>query len=161
VNDLGAAGLVTFRLGEREYATPLAEVREVVRLQGLADMPGMRPPLAGVLDLRGSALPVLDLRPGVDRGARGDVLVIDRGSSPAVDGDVASSGQVGVAVDQVRAVVSTADLPRAGAADRAVLPDYVVDVLRGERGVVLLVDLEAMVAAVRQPVPAGQPQPVV
>ncbi|HVM26227.1 MAG TPA: chemotaxis protein CheW [Mycobacteriales bacterium] len=161
MNDLGAAGLVTFRLGEREYATPLAEVREVVRLQGLADMPGMRPPLAGVLDLRGSALPVLDLRPGVDRGARGDVLVIDRGSSPAVDGDVASSGQVGVAVDQVRAVVSTADLPRAGAADRAVLPDYVVDVLRGERGVVLLVDLEAMVAAVRQPVPAGQPQPVV
>ncbi len=57
-------GLVTFRVGSREYATPLADVREVVRLQGLADLPGMRPPLAGVLDLRGTALPVLDLRVG-------------------------------------------------------------------------------------------------
>ena len=52
-----SAGLVTFVLGEREYATPLSSIREVVRLEGLADLPGMTPPLAGVIDLRGSALP--------------------------------------------------------------------------------------------------------
>ena len=60
------SGLVTFRLGDREYATPLADVREVVRLEGLVDLPGMPPPLAGVLDLRGAALPVLDLRPAAN-----------------------------------------------------------------------------------------------
>ena len=48
------SGLVTFRLGEREYATPLSDVREVVRLEGLADLPGMSPPLAGVVKPRGS-----------------------------------------------------------------------------------------------------------
>jgi chemotaxis signal transduction protein len=146
-------GLVSFRLGAREYATPLAEVREVVRLQGLADLPGMRPPLAGVLDLRGSALPVLDLRPVA--GGRGDVLVLERGGTPADPvrdgfGAAGTGGAVGVAVDQVRAVVPAGALPSAGTADRAVLPPYVLDVLRGAHDVVFLVDLPGMVEACRR-----------
>jgi diadenylate cyclase len=74
------SGLVTFVLGERDYATPLSSIREVVRLEGLADLPGMTKPLAGVLDLRGTALPVLDLRVGATADARGDVLVMEGGS---------------------------------------------------------------------------------
>jgi purine-binding chemotaxis protein CheW len=132
------SGLVTFRLGDREYATPLDDVREVVRLEGLVDLPGMAPPLAGVLDLRGTALPVLDLRPAPGDG--GDVLVVERGGAELV----------GVAVDRVRAVVRADELTVAGGADRGVLPDYVVDVLRGADGVVFLVDLHAMVEASRR-----------
>jgi purine-binding chemotaxis protein CheW len=136
-------GLVTFRLGARDYATPLVEVREVVRLQGLADLPAMRPPLAGVLDLRGAALPVLDLRP--DRNAsRGDVLVVQGDGEP-----------VGVAVDRVRAVVDSGALVPAGGTDRGVLPDYVVDVLRGPDGPVFLVDLSRMVDAARAGTPTS------
>ena len=145
--------LVTFRLGSRDYATPLAEVREVVRLQGLADLPGMHPPLAGVLDLRGSALPVLDLRPVP--GERGDVLVVDRAGGALLDG-APESGPVGVAVDAVQAVVRADELaPAGGHSD--VLPSYVVEVLRGADGVVFLVDLHRMVEAARTPEPA-QPQ---
>jgi purine-binding chemotaxis protein CheW len=138
-------GLVTFALGQREYATPLAAVREVVRLENLADMPGMEPPLAGVLDLRGSALPVLDLRIGATAEDRGDVLVLERGQAEG-------GAQVGVAVDRVRAVVAREELPAAGAgADEGVLPSYVVEVLRGKDGPVFLVDLEQMVDAARGP----------
>ena len=138
------SGLVTFALGRREYATPLASVREVVRLENLADMPGMEPPLAGVLDLRGTALPVLDLRVGAGPDTRGDVLVLERGQA---DGEAA----VGVAVDRVRAVVGRDELPAAGAAaDEGVLPTYVVEVLRGKDGPVFLVDLEQMVDAARR-----------
>ena len=145
-------GLVTFRLGAREYATPLADVREVVRLQGLADLPGMTPPLAGVIDLRGTALPVLDLRLG-NRDGRGDVLVLERAGSDGSEGLVDGS-TIGVAVDQVRAVVSAGELAPAGASpDQGVLPSYVVEVLRGPDGVVFLVDLARMVDSVR-PVPA-------
>ncbi len=132
-------GLITFSLGQRDYATPLAAVREVVRLEGLADLPGMAPPLAGVLDLRGVALPVLDLRVGAAADDRGDVLVLDRAGS--------ESG-VGVAVDRVRAVVDRSELPSSGAgAEEGVLPSYVVEVLRGKAGPVFLVDLEQMVDA--------------
>lgn len=135
------SGLVTFVLGERDYCTPLASVREVVRLQGLADLPGMEPPLAGVLDLRGTALPVLDLRIGATRESRGDVLVVER------DGNL-----VGIAVDRVRAVVAREELPPAGTGDgdAGVLPAYVMDVLRGPGGPVFLVELEAMVDSVRK-----------
>ena len=137
------SGLVVFRLGERDYATPLAAVREVVRLEGLVDLPGMTPPLAGVLDLRGTALPVLDLRPAAEPGARGDVLVLQEpvGSCEA--------GTVGVAVDQVRAVVADGELPTAGTAEAGVLPAYVVEVLRGPDGVVFLVDLVQLLASAR------------
>ena len=138
-----SSGLVTFRLGSREYAADLASVREVVRLTGLADLPGMTPPLAGVVDLRGSALPIMDLRTG-ERAARGDVLVLERPGGP-----------VGVAVDQVRAVVD--ELPSTGAesgvvggsgGQDSVLPSYVLEVLRGPLGPVFLVDLAVMLAAV-------------
>ncbi|MGB8650946.1 MAG: chemotaxis protein CheW [Mycobacteriales bacterium] len=135
-----SSGLVTFALGEREYATPLSSVREVVRLEGLADLPGMTPPLAGVLDLRGTALPVLDLRLG-DRDARGDVLVLE-----GADGQL-----LGVAVDRVRAVVEEGELGVGGAAGDE-LPDYVVEVLRGTAGPVFLVDLTRMVDSARRAV---------
>lgn len=124
--------LVTFRIGERDYAARLGDVREVVRLQGLADLPGMAPPLAGVLDLRGSALPVLDLR--LTAGPGGDVLVLEQeGQDP-----------VGVAVDAVSSVVGDGELP-ASADGTGELPSYVLDVLRGQRGPVFLVDLRGMV----------------
>lgn len=142
-------GLVTFRLGAGEYATPLQDVREVVRLGALADLPGMTPPLAGVLDLRGTALPVMDLRVGAGPGTRGDVLVLERGHADGTEGLVDGSS-VGVAVDEVRAVVGPGELPPAGAAaQEGVLPTYVTEVLRGPSGVVFLVDLAAMLDSAR------------
>lgn len=132
--------LVTFRLGGREYATTLVDVREVVRLQGLTDLPGMTAPMAGVIELRGATLAVLDLRPAAAPGEPGDVLVMERRS----DGS-----PVGIAVDQVRAVVASEELAVAGVPGRdEALPAYVVGVLRGPHGVVFLVDLPCMVAAV-------------
>jgi purine-binding chemotaxis protein CheW len=134
-----SGGLVTFVLGERVYATPLSAIREVVRLEGLADLPGMQPPLAGVLDLRGTALPVLDLRVGADAQTRGDVLVMESGDEDNL---------VGVAVDRVRAVVGAEELGQAGAAGDE-LPAYVIEVLRGSSGPVFLVDLPLMVESAR------------
>ncbi len=57
-------GFVTFRLGDRQFACRLDEVREVVRLEGLDVLPGMTPPISGLLELRGTPLPVVDLRVG-------------------------------------------------------------------------------------------------
>jgi len=137
------SGLVTFVLGERDYATQLSSVREVVRLEGLADLPGMTPPLAGVLDLRGTALPVLDLRLGTTADSRGDVLVLESNGPDHL---------VGVAVDRVQAVVAESDLTASGTATDE-LPSYVVEVLRGARGPVFLVDLPRMVEAARKVAP--------
>jgi chemotaxis signal transduction protein len=133
-------GYVTFRLGEREFAAALDGVREVLRLEGLAALPGMVPPMAGVVELRGSPLPVMDLRP--DASVRGDVLVL-------ADGDDA----IGVAVDGVIAVRDVSELRSgSGSAVPGGLPSYVVEVLRdtGMDKPVLLVDLRRMLDLSRQ-----------
>ena len=140
---------VAFQLDGRDLATRIELVREVVRLSELVTLPGMTPPLAGVLDLRGTALPVLDLRIGATADDRGDVLVLERDAADGTDGLVDGS-TVGVAVDQVRAVVAPGELAPAGASpDQGVLPSYVVEVLRGADGVVFLVDLVRMVDSAR------------
>lgn len=127
-----AAGYVLFRLAERRFAAPLDEIREIVRLTGLESLPGAQPPLAGVINLRGVPLPVLDVR-GAASTTHGDVLVM------TVDGDA-----VGVAVDEVCAVLSSDDLP-AGEPPAKTLPAYVVGVRHHSGDPVLLVDLRRMI----------------
>jgi chemotaxis signal transduction protein len=126
-------GYVMFRLGQRTFATSLDDVREIVRLGGLERLPGVQPPLAGVIELRGAPLPVLDVRGPDAPDDHGDVLVLD------VDEDA-----VGVAVDQVLAVLPADALPELTDKPAKVLPSYVVGVRSSKDGPVLLVDLEKM-----------------
>lgn len=127
---------VTFALDGQRYAARIDELREVVRLADLAVLPGMRPPVVGVLDLRGTSLPVVDVRrhPSPDRG---DVLVVG-----------ATEQEFGLACDPGTDVAGDDEFvreagPAGGEAGRA-LPPYVQGVLRGEHGAVFLVDVRRM-----------------
>jgi chemotaxis signal transduction protein len=126
-------GYVMFRLANRTFATSLDDVREIVRLSGLERLPGVQAPLAGVIELRGAPLPVLDVRGPDAPEDQGDVLVLE------VDGDA-----VGVAVDQVLAVLAADALPELTDRPAKVLPSYVVGVRSSADGPVLLVNLEKM-----------------
>jgi chemotaxis signal transduction protein len=131
-----SSGYVLFRLGEHTFATPLDAVREIVRLSGVERLPGTTAPLAGVLVVRGMPLPVWDVRrqdPGVTPA--GDCLVVE------VDGD-----SLGVAVDEVIAVLQPDELGEAEAAGRA-LPSYVTAVRRHGEVPVLMVDLHLLLDA--------------
>jgi purine-binding chemotaxis protein CheW len=130
------AGYVLFRLSEQTFALSLADVREIVRLGGLERLPGSRPPLAGIIVLRGNPLPILDVRAPGAGDDNGDVLVMDFAGDP-----------VGIAVDAVLAVVPDSALPEATEPPAKTLPSYVVGVRRGASGPVLLVDLERLLDA--------------
>jgi purine-binding chemotaxis protein CheW len=134
-------GYVMFRLGPRIFATSLDDVLEIVRMQGLEPIPGAIPPLAGVLELRGVPLPVMDVRAPGSAPDEGDVLVM------LIDGD-----PVGVAVDGVDAVLSPDELADAQAPAK-VLPKYVIGICQGPGGPVLLVDLYRMLDLVPALVP--------
>jgi chemotaxis signal transduction protein len=136
-------GYVTFRLDRQTFALGLDDVREIVRLNGLERLPGTRPPMAGMMIVRGDPLPVLDIRDAHDNVNRtdvGDVLVMD------LDGD-----QVGLAVDEVLAVLTAEDLPGSTEEPPKSLPPYVVAVHRFEGKPVLLVDLPRLLE-----LPVGQ-----
>src|SRR5512140_1513201 len=53
--------LVTFNLGE-EYGVPISQVQEIVRVSGITLVPNSPSYMAGVINLRGRVLPVLNLR---------------------------------------------------------------------------------------------------
>lgn len=127
-------GYVTFRIADRQLACELSGVREVVRLAELDILPGMEAPVSGLIELRGTPLPVVDLR--TKDGGPGDVLVL------------APTGRdsIGIAVDQVVAVRGDGELTTKQADPATGLPAYVVDLLHDVRNeaTVLLVDVWAM-----------------
>jgi len=102
---------VRLRVAAEAYAVPVGNVREITPLGGLTAIPGARPGVLGVRNLRGQILPVADL-------AR--VLGLPAAASPALL-LVAESGDllVGLAVDAVSAV-SELDGP-AGPAESGLL----------------------------------------
>lgn len=115
------SGYLTFEIGGNELAAPLAEVREVVRVDRLEALPALEPPVTGIMHLRGTPLPVCDLRGADAAGTAGDVVVL------ATEG----GELMGVAVDRVAAVVGTDVLVEDTEADVPLgVPDYVVGLLR-------------------------------
>ena len=135
------SGYVTFLMAGRELAGRLTDVREVVRAIGVASLAGARAPVTGLLTLRGTPVPVVDLRTAADPGDTGDVLVLS----------AEDDGILGVAVDQVLAVLGPDDLlPLAAGEPRPTgLPPYVLEVRRDPAGQpVFVVALRALAGLV-------------
>jgi len=127
------SGYVTFVTGGRAFAGRLGEVREVVRATGIEAMTGARAPITGLLILRASPVPVVDLRSEPYAGDTGDILVLQT-----------PDGVLGLAVDKVVAVLGPEGLS-ATEQTAAGLPSYVLEVRRDVAGEpVLVVSLPAL-----------------
>ena len=79
---------LSFFLADEEYAVPITTLREIVRPLPITEVPRTAPYVLGVITLRGTVLPVLDLRVRLGlrvlektRAAR--ILVIDTEEGPA------------------------------------------------------------------------------
>ena len=133
------SGFVTFVVEGRTLSGRLDEVREVVRATGIEPLAGARAPVTGLLVLRGQPVPVVDLRSGsVDDDATGDVLVLQ-----------VTDGVLGLAVDEVVAVLGEDELVPAEGHRGVGLPTYVLEVRRDATGApVFLVSLTALAGLV-------------
>ncbi|BEV13814.1 chemotaxis protein CheW [Herbaspirillum sp. DW155] len=52
---------LTFLVGSESFAMPIASIREIIKFGGLTEVPLMPDFLRGVINLRGSVVPVIDL----------------------------------------------------------------------------------------------------
>ncbi|MBN1189128.1 MAG: chemotaxis protein CheW [Dehalococcoidales bacterium] len=53
--------LVVFTLGEQAYAVDISIVREIIQIQPITRVPGTHHSIQGVINLRGSVIPTVDL----------------------------------------------------------------------------------------------------
>jgi purine-binding chemotaxis protein CheW len=101
-NAEGARQYLAFALAERSYAVPLVQIAEISPNRTLNHMPHMPKGVEGLLDLRGTMVPVLNLRcrlglPPLDAEASENILVVQLGGQP-----------LGLLVDRVQSVVTAA-----------------------------------------------------
>jgi purine-binding chemotaxis protein CheW len=99
--------LLTFELASETYGIEILRVREVRGWSGAIRIPGALPHVLGVLNLRGSIVPIVDLRLrfGLERASCTALSVIIVVSVQLKGGQSA----VGVLVDSVSDVVSVND----------------------------------------------------
>ena len=76
--------LVTFDVAGEEYAVDILSVREINRMMELTRVPRSPDDVEGVINLRGTIIPVLDLRrrfgiPGSERNEHTRIIVVEVG----------------------------------------------------------------------------------
>ena len=79
---------LTFHLGDEDYGIDVANVVEIVGFMPVTDVPDLPSYIRGVINLRGSVIPAIDMRlrfgmPERDYDARTCVIVVNVGSTSA------------------------------------------------------------------------------
>jgi purine-binding chemotaxis protein CheW len=100
--NLSANQYITFRLGNELFAIDVAGVREVLDLTQITHVPTAPPYMRGVVNVRGSAIPVVDLRQKFGLPVTNDtpitrILVLEL----SIDGEQAVLGGIADSVHEV------------------------------------------------------------
>jgi len=154
------ASYITFKLGPELFAIEVARVREVLDRSEITRMPMAPPCMLGVVNVRGSAVPVIDLRSKLGLAPATDtvhtrivVLEIDLDGRPTVVGGLADSVHEVIELDHSQ----LSDPPRIGMRWRA---DLIEGLGKKADQFILVLDLarvfasdEALRAVAAQPAP--------
>ena len=137
------------KLAGSRFAVEVRYAREVVVLDELTVVPLAPPHLLGVVNLRGSVMPLVDIRPflGLEaaRATRGTrALVVD-----------CAGAQAAILIDEVEGLEPLDGLAPAGDGDDVRAPDFSAGRLEREGGVVTLLDVRRILAALGGPIPAA------
>lgn len=141
----GATGVdekhVVFSLGEEEYGLPVSQVLEIVQLQDLITVPHGKDFLMGLMDIRGTILPVINLQ------RRLGIVHEETGTAPSRAIVIDSAGyRLGLAVDRVFQVHAfPADAVDAGPTTiKSATNRYITGVGKKGEDFVILLDLAGL-----------------
>ncbi len=130
--------LVVFDLAGESYGVDINTVREIIRMQQVTHVPDAPEYVEGVMNLRGSVIPVIDLRKRFgltvgDETAESRVVVVDIGGQG-----------IGVVVDAVREVLRIRDeaIEPASAVITTADSFYLQGIAKLEDRLLILLDIE-------------------
>ncbi len=138
---------LAFTLAGGEYAIGILKVREILQYEEITKVPSTPRFVRGVINLRGSVIPVVDLAvkfgfPVAPLTKRTCILVVE----PALDGVAAVMGLVADAVSEV-IELGPDDVEEPPSFGTRVKVDYLVGVGKVGRKFVLLLDIDKILSA--------------
>jgi purine-binding chemotaxis protein CheW len=136
--------LVVMRLADEDYGVEITHVREIIRMQNITEVPQAPAGVEGIINLRGSVIPVVDLRQrfGIrtsDNSAETRIVVVD-----------AQEQTVGLVVDAVTEVitVSTSLIEPVGNLAAAAVSSDLRGIVNLPEKLIILVGLESLLGSV-------------
>jgi len=134
----GTRQFVIFHVKNEMFAVPLAEVKEIIRMPAIVRIPLSPPALEGIANLRGTMLPVVNLRTifgfeTVDHNDTTRVVVLDQGRP------------VGLVVDRMANVVTAEanSIEATGTIQSTVDTDLLTGMIKGQDGASMVMILDA------------------
>jgi purine-binding chemotaxis protein CheW len=148
---LSSRQFVTFIVAEETFAVPLIDVQEIIRLPDMVEVPMAAASLRGLANLRGSVLPVINMRRlfALEDAACDDatrVVVINNGR-PA-----------GFIVDRMASVVTAepGEIETMSGIRATIDSDMLNGVIKRDAGMIMMLDTAKLMACMGSTGPAGR-----
>lgn len=146
-NASGQEQYVTFRLNAEEYAVSALVVQEIIELASITPVPHLPPFLRGVINLRGTIVPVIDLKRkfgmlGSDYPKHTCVIIVEF-----------SRGVMGLIVDAVSDVmqISPAEFAQPPSFGVPIRIDFIQGMARLDAGMLILLDTDRILSCEEVP----------
>ena len=142
--DQATEQLVVMRLSDEDYGVEITHVREIIRMQNITEVPQVPPDVEGIINLRGSVIPVVDLRRRFKLGSSEDsaetrIVVVD-----------AQEQTVGLVVDAVTEVITVeaSAIEPVGNLAAAALSSDLRGIVNLPEKLIILISLESLLSSV-------------
>lgn len=135
--------MIVFQLNHEEYGISVDKVRSIEKIQVITRVPGTKPFVKGVINLRGIVTPVIDLR------TRFDMQQKPFSDSSRIIVAALDQYEVGLIVDAADDVIDLEmdEIEPAPEVVGAVEADYVEGVAKIDRRLIIILDLNKVLAA--------------
>jgi len=159
-----SAQYLTFMLASEVFAIEILRIKEIIEFDGLTEVPMMPACVRGVINLRGAALPVMDLLARFGKapspvGKRTCVVIVELEAA-------AQHRLIGIVVDAVNEVldIAAADIEPAPSFGGGIRSDFIHGVGKVKGKFVILLDVDQVLSFERQgsagvaaPIPPAKP----
>lgn len=146
--------LLRMAVGDEPLAVPIDQVREILQVVRMTPLPRTPSFVRGVMNLRGSVVPVIDLSarlglPPSVIGRRSCIVVVKATEEPSEAGTTGASVSMGLLVDAVYEVFDrgAAEIEPAPAIGTLVPPQHLLGMTRADGGLIGVLALEQVLAA--------------
>ena len=133
--------LIIFKLGREEYGMDILRVQEIKRMMSITRVPSTPPFIKGVINLRGSVLPVIDLR------TRLGLVEAELGDAARIIVIMANETTVGFIVDEVVEVttINTQNVEVAHALSTGLSTEYISGIAKADNRLFIMLNPDSIV----------------